>query len=131
MPEKLVDLHGIRAVALDPYGERIRGERDAVDLVGVALGYDADMLVIPAGRFHDDFFRLSTRVAGDVVLKFQMYRIRVAVVGDISRHVARSSALRDFVAETNRGDGFWFVATEEELDARLAARTASGPATVP
>jgi hypothetical protein len=42
------------------------------------------------------------------------------VVGDISRHVAASNALRDFVYESNRGRHLWFVDSLDELERRLA-----------
>ncbi len=41
------------------------------------------------------------------------------IVGDISRHLAESSALRAFVNEANRGKEVWFLATREELEERL------------
>jgi hypothetical protein len=34
--------------------------------------------------------------------------------------VAKSTALRDFVLEANRGDQVWFVTSLEELGQRLA-----------
>jgi len=45
--------------------------------------------------------------------------LRVAIVGDISRYVEESSALRDFVYESNRGDQVWFVPTREKLAERM------------
>ena len=47
------------------------------------------------------------------------YSQKLAVVGDISEHVARSNALRDWVFECNRGNDLCFVASIEELEARL------------
>jgi hypothetical protein len=47
------------------------------------------------------------------------YRLRLAVLGDISRHVAESTALRDFVYESNQGNQLWFLGGVEELDERL------------
>jgi hypothetical protein len=41
------------------------------------------------------------------------------IVGDISAHLAESSALRDFVYEANRGRNVWFLANREELEQRL------------
>ena len=59
--------------------------------------------------------------------------MRVAILGDISRYVAESSALRDFVRETNPGDSVWFLSTPEELEEKLknyigspATHTSSG-----
>jgi Domain of unknown function (DUF4180) len=77
--------------------------------------------VIPTERFEEGFFDLRTRIAGEILSKLVQYRLRVAVVGDISRHLAESSALRAFVYESNRGDQILFVASAEELAARLEA----------
>ena len=73
----------------------------------------------------DDFFQPRTSIAGEIIQKFVTYRRRLAILGEISRHVAESSAFRDFVYEANRGDHVWFVADLEELDQRLAP--APGP----
>ena len=78
------------------------------------------MLIGWAQRLGDAFFQLSTRVAGEAVQKFVNYGIRLAVVGDISAHVAASNALRDFVRESNRGRHVWFVDSLEELERRLS-----------
>jgi len=59
------------------------------------------------------------RVGNEVIQKCVTYRLRIAIVSDISRYVAESSALRDSVYESNRGDQVWFVATREELGERL------------
>jgi hypothetical protein len=100
-------------------GRKLASDRDAVELIGEALHRRAEVIVIPAERLDDAFFTLSTRVAGEVLQKFVNYRLRVAILGDISRHLERSSALRDFVYESNQGRHVWFVADHSELDARL------------
>ncbi|HXN48694.1 MAG TPA: DUF4180 domain-containing protein [Bryobacteraceae bacterium] len=84
-----------------PDGEKIKGERDAIELIGEARRHGASLMVIPAERLDDHFFRLRTRIAGDIIQKFVTYRLRLAIVGDISRHLNESSALRDFVREAN------------------------------
>jgi len=98
-----------------------RGDRAASDLVGAALGR-ADVVAVPVARLAPAFFALSTGVAGEIVQKFVTYRLHLVVVGDIGRHIAASTALRDFVREANRGRQTWFVADAEELAARLGAR---------
>jgi hypothetical protein len=120
MPETSYTLHGLRVLECAPDGKKLRTDRDAVDLIGVAFAQKAEWIVIPVERLEDDFFRLGTRIAGEIIQKFVNYKRRVAIIGDISRHVAESSALRDFVYETNRGDQIWFLASIEELDQRLA-----------
>jgi hypothetical protein len=113
------DLHGVHVLECAAQGAKLQNDRDAVDLIGAAWEHHASFLVIPAGRLSDDFFRLRTGVAGAIIQKFVNYRLRVAIAGDISRHVNESSAFRDFVVEANRGDQIWFVADLEELVRRL------------
>jgi len=78
------------------------------------------LVVLPADWLGDEFFRLSTRVAGEVVQKLLDYGLRVAIVGDISDRMAASEALRDWVRECNRGRQVWFVKDLKELADRLA-----------
>jgi len=119
MTSTLLTLHGTRVLRCAPDGPPLDGERAALDLIGDAFGQDAQLVAVPAERIGDDFFRLRSGVAGEVVQKFVNYRIRLAVVGDVSRQLAESSALRDFVREANRGGQLWFVADDGELDDRL------------
>lgn len=109
-----------RTLEVDAEGPALGSERDAVTLIGDAIGAQADLIVVPVTRLADDFFNLETRVAGDMVQKFVNYGIRLAIVGDISERTAQSKSLHDFVYEANRGNRIWFVASKDELDARLA-----------
>jgi hypothetical protein len=120
MTSRSYELHGMRVLECAPVAERFRTDRDAVDLVGAAFEHHAALLVIRVESLDDDFFRLKTRVAGEIVQKIVAYRLRLAVVGDISRYLDESSSLRAFVNESNRGDQVWFVASLEELDQRLS-----------
>jgi hypothetical protein len=109
MPDTLTDAFGVPALLCAPDGPTLGDDRDAVDLIGDALGQGATLVIVPATRFAAGFFTLSTRTAGAVAQKFVDYRLRLAIVGDLSAHVAASTALRDFVTESNRGDQLWFV----------------------
>ena len=104
----------------EPDGPLLRGERDALDLIGEAWGHGATWVAVPAERLHDDFFSLSTGVAGEIAQKFVNYRLGLAIVGDVSRFTEASSALRAWVLESNRGDHIWFVRDLEELAARCS-----------
>jgi Domain of unknown function (DUF4180) len=120
MSPALLEIHGVRVFACAADGEKLRGERDALQLMSEAYPYEARLLLVPACRFDDDFFRLNTRLAGEFIQKLVNYRMRLAIVGDISRHVEESTALRDFIVEANRGAQVWFVANRQELERRLA-----------
>ena len=83
-------------------GPVLDGERAALDLIGAALGR-ADAVAVPVARIAPEFFALRSGVAGAVAQKFVNYRLRLVVVGDVSGYVEGSTALRDFVRESNRG----------------------------
>ncbi|HVO97043.1 MAG TPA: DUF4180 domain-containing protein [Bryobacteraceae bacterium] len=102
-------------------GNKLRSDRDAVEVIGEAIAQGAHCVLIPSERLDGDFFRLRTRVAGEFISKFVTYGVRLAIIGDISRHVSESDSLRDFVAESNRGQHIWFAASREELEMRSAA----------
>lgn len=54
----------------------------------------------------DDFFVLSTRLAGEILQKFTNYGIRLAIFGDFSKYT--SKPLKDFIYESNKGKSFYF-----------------------
>ena len=100
-------------------GPPVRSGADALGLLYEDGAADADWIAVPVVRLDPSFFDLSSGVAGDVVQKFANYRARLAIVGDITAQVAASTALRDFVRESNRGAQLWFVADDAELTRRL------------
>ena len=120
MPPKVSEMHGVRVLECDANEKQLRNYNDAVELIGNAFEKRASVILVPAECLDDEFFRLSTRIAGELIQKIVQYRLRLVIVGDISRHLAESSALRAFVLESNRGKDVWFLATREELDERLA-----------
>lgn len=54
----------------------------------------------------NDFFILSTCLAGEVLQKFINYGVRFAVYGDFSKYT--SKPLRDFMYESNQGRDVYF-----------------------
>lgn len=66
----------------------------------------------------EEFFVLSTGVAGEILQKFVNYHVKAAIYGDYSRYT--SKPLRDFIYESNNGKDFFFTASREEAVERLA-----------
>jgi hypothetical protein len=117
-------IHGHAVLFLDAEGPSISTSEDASDLVGSAWSEHATLIAIPVARLDPAFFRLETRLAGEVIQKLVNYRLQLAILGDIEEHLDASGALRDFVWESNRGEHVWFLADEAALEARLTARPA-------
>lgn len=93
--------------------------QSALDLV-MTVKYEtgAARIVIDKDLICEDFFILSTGVAGEILQKFINYRVKAAVYGDYSRYT--SKPLRDFIYESNNGHDFFFVSTKEEAVRKLA-----------
>lgn len=125
--EHLVTIYGTAVMVCAPDGIPIDTEGAATELVGEAIGQRVEFVVIPAERLTDDFFELKTGVAASIVQKFATYRLRLAIVGDISRQVDDSTSLSSWVAESNRGTDVWFCGTFDEFQARLDRRKTPRP----
>jgi hypothetical protein len=115
----VVEIAGHRCVIADD-DQVIGSVRDVADLVGEALGEDASVLVVPVSHLDPAFFDLRSGFAGEVLQKAANYRLKFAVVGDVSEHVAGSNAFRDLVVESNSSRDLFFVADMEALEGRLA-----------
>ena len=63
------ELHGIRVLECSTEGPPPRTAKDATDIISAAWEHKAKLIVLPADWLRDDFFRLSTRIAGEVVQK--------------------------------------------------------------
>ncbi len=117
-------MRGMPVFVVAPEGAPISREQDAVDLLANMWEHGSRMFVLPVERLSEEFFDLSSGVAGAVLQKFVGYHRRVAILGDISAHTARSEALASLVRESNRGTDVWFLDDLAQLDERLAKEQA-------
>ncbi len=76
--------------------------------------YDAGTknIVIDKTLIVEDFFILSTGLAGEILQKYTNYGGRVAIYGDYTRYT--SKPLKDFIYESNKGKNVFFVSTKDE-----------------
>ncbi len=59
----------------------------------------------------EEFFILSTKLAGEILQKYINYGVRLAIYGDFSKYT--SKPLKDFIYESNRGKDFYFQENED------------------
>lgn len=69
-------------------------------------------IVIDKKLIIEDFFILSTGLAGEILQKYTNYGGRIAIYGDYSHYT--SKPLKDFIYESNKGKSVFFVSTKEE-----------------
>lgn len=93
--------------------------QSALDLVMTArYEGNAEKIVIDKMAVAEDFFILSTGMAGEILQKFSNYHIKAAFFGDFTRYT--SKPLQDFMYESNQGASVFFVPTQEDAIRRLA-----------
>ncbi len=69
-------------------------------------------IVIDKKLIKEEFFILSSGLAGDILQKYINYGGRIAIYGDYSHYTGKS--LHDFIYESNRGHDVFFAATENK-----------------
>lgn len=74
-------------------------------------------LVLDKKAICEEFFRLSSKIAGEVLQKFINFHIQLAIIGDFSRYT--SKPLHDFIYECNNGKDFFFVDNLEQAIEKL------------
>ncbi|MFP1129670.1 DUF4180 domain-containing protein [Asticcacaulis sp. W401b] len=127
MRDRTEIIAGRTVLFFNPQGSVLSKPADANDFIGEVWGQNAETAVIPVSRLGPDFLQLRTKLAGEVIQKFVNYQIRLVFLGDISKAVESSTALRDFVHESNRGRVVWFLPHEEEVRQKLIIGTHSSP----
>lgn len=93
--------------------------QSALDLM-MRVKYEtgAARIAIDKSLICEEFFILSSGLAGEVLQKFINYHVKAAIYGDYARYT--SKPLRDFIYESNNGHDFFFVATRQEAIEKLA-----------
>ena len=91
----------------------ITDTQSALDLA-MTVKYEtgATDIVIDKSAVCEEFFVLSSGMAGEILQKFINYHVRIAVYGDYSKYT--SKPLKDFIYESNNGSDFFFVSTKEQ-----------------
>lgn len=108
---------GILAAEILPGPELIAGPDDILDSMAEARLNGSDRMIIHQSSFHQDFFELKTKVAGEILQKFSNYRMKLAIIGDFSGF--KSKSLKEFIRESNRTGIINFVGSLDEALIRL------------
>lgn len=75
-------------------------------------------MIINKSAICEEFFDLSTKIAGEILQKFINYRKRVAIIGDFSNYTSKS--LKAFIYECNNGKDIFFLPDEKQAIKKLS-----------
>ncbi|USF29479.1 DUF4180 domain-containing protein [Clostridium sp. MD294] len=115
--EKIVK-NNIEIVIIEENEINIKQATSAIDaIMDIKYQTNCSNIVIDKKCISEDFFQLSTGLAGEVFQKLINYHIKLAIVGDFSMYT--SKALKDFIYESNKGKAFFFVETQQQAIEKL------------
>lgn len=119
MRVEVVEKNGYRIALVNSDEIVISDVQSALDFI-MTVNYEADSrnIVLNKEAISEDFFVLSTRLAGEILQKFINYGVRFAVYGDFSGYT--SKPLKDFMYESNKSKDFYFQSDVDSAINKLA-----------
>ncbi len=116
---KITEVNGQKIALVHEDTILLKDEQSALDFI-MTTSYEtsSNRLTLNKEAISEDFFNLSTKLAGNILQKFVNYHIKFAIVGDFSGY--SSKALKDFIYECNKGNHIFFVPTEQEAIEKLS-----------
>ena len=93
--------------------------QSALDFMAT-VRYEAncDRIILNKSAICEDFFHLSTKIAGEILQKFINYHVKIAIVGDFSAY--QSDSLKAFIYESNNGKDIFFLPDEKQAIEKLS-----------
>ena len=91
----------------------VTDRQSALDLMmTVKAETGCERMAVNKEAITEDFFILSTGLAGEILQMFVNYRVKFAVFGDFSGYT--SKPLKDFIYESNQVSSVFFAADRQE-----------------
>lgn len=92
----------------------LNSEAKALELVAACGEAGTNRLLLEAGCLPESFFELRSGLAGQVLLKFSNYHLKVAAVADPK--LVGNGRFAEFARETNRGHAFGVFPSRPEAE---------------
>lgn len=110
--EKIQNLN--KTIAVITSDEKVITDvQSGLDLIMTAK-YEAEtnLIAIDKSAVAEEFFVLSSGLAGEILQKFINYQAKIAIYGDYTKYT--SKPLKDFIYESNKGKDIFFASCKEE-----------------
>jgi len=119
MNMQMILRNGHQIAVIDGSEKLIVDPQSALDLfMTVKYESGATRIALHKDALLDEFFDLSTRIAGEVLQKIINYQLKLAIYGDFSGY--KSKSLNEFIFESNQGNAIFFLASAEDAVKRLS-----------
>lgn len=122
MKTEVIKKNRVEVAVVSSQNQLIKDVQSALDFI-MTVKYEANCTNIALNKdaITEDFFVLSTGLAGEILQKFINYGVRFAIYGDFSSYT--SKPLKDFMYESNQGKDFYFQPTASLAVDRLCGES--------
>lgn len=111
-------IYNDKIVVIESETQLITDLQSALDFIlSVSYETNCNCVALNKGAIIDEFFILSTGIAGEILQKFITYNMKFAIYGDFSHY--KSKPLHDFIYESNKGNHVYFVSNVDEAIEKL------------
>ncbi len=91
MEKRIIRNNGIAVAVIQSDEQIIIDTQSALDLIAtIDYNDDCHRVAINKDAFIDDFFRLSSGIAGEILQKFVTYSKKIAIIGDFSKYTSNA-----------------------------------------
>ncbi|MBY0147878.1 DUF4180 domain-containing protein [Neobacillus niacini] len=116
----MIEANGHNITMIHAESILLNDEQSALDMImSISFETGSNRIALNKEAISEEFFKLSTRLAGNILQKFINYHIKFAIIGDFSSYTSKS--LKDFIYESNKGNSIFFVSSEQEAVVKLSA----------
>lgn len=117
MTYKLIQKNEISYLECLPGMAPIKSEADALDLIALCGENGTERLMLHSEHLPPEFYDLKSGLAGDVLLKFTNYRIKVVLVTSAS--LVGDGRFAEMAMESNKGNAFGVFYARPDAEAWL------------
>ncbi|MFM1654601.1 DUF4180 domain-containing protein [Brevibacillus sp. B_LB10_24] len=89
-------------------------EQNAVDLVALCKENDTDLLMLHSQALSENFFKLRTGVAGQMIQKWINYRVKTAAV--VPKELVNQGRFKEMAFESNKSNQFRVFETKDDAE---------------
>jgi DNA-binding PadR family transcriptional regulator len=117
MNYKVIERNDKKYIECDSEETPLRSEQDALDLMAICFENVTNLVMLHSEVLTDDFFKLKTGLAGQILQKFINYQIKAAFVLPVEEKV--KGKFKDLMTEANRGNDYRVFENRGDAEAWL------------
>jgi DNA-binding PadR family transcriptional regulator len=117
MNYKVIERDDKKYIECDSSETPLRSEQDALDLMAVCFENDMHLLMLHSEVLTDDFFKLKTGLAGQILQKLINYQIKTVLV--LANEEKVKGKFKDLMTEVNRGNDYRVFGNRIDAEAWL------------